>query len=225
MRHKSAPCIPQGSQFKYRQLFTSQIWAKGVYAKTQWAQLHTKVSCKCNSIKLPGQLKWSMSICFHKPTQTNSLKDKQEKQGWKLWGSACSGTWSWLAVRDTTFTANFLFIRKPEGNRIFLTVSETRRLMEVWEQRSIPSAFPPSRQARFLDGLFSNSPEVSSALLLKYFQESEEDPFLGEGLDPAKFFALSRAGEGPRKRKRRRRRKRPGIRAAASSYGKRKVQI
>ena len=50
-----------------------------------------------------------------------------------------------------------------------------------------------------------------------------------EGLDPAKFFALSRAGgdgnRRPNRKKRRRRRKRPVMRAAASSYGKKKVEL
>ena len=60
-------------------------------------------------------------------------------------------------------------------------------------------------------------------------QEGEDEPFLDEGLDPAKFFALTRGGgggggKGPRRR-RKRRRKRPGMRTAASSYGKRKVLI
>ena len=65
-------------------------------------------------------------------------------------------------------------------------------------------------------------------LIIRSGQEGEEDPLLDEGLDPAKFFALSRGGGGevPRRRKRkRRRRKRPGLRAAASSYGKRQVLI
>ena len=50
-----------------------------------------------------------------------------------------------------------------------------------------------------------------------------------EGLDPAKFFALSRAGSDgnrrPNRKRRRRRRKRPAMRAAASSYGKKKVEL
>ena len=65
-------------------------------------------------------------------------------------------------------------------------------------------------------------------MIIRSGQEGEEDPLLDEGLDPAKFFALSRGGggEGPgRRRRKRRRRKRPGMRAAASSYGKRKVLI
>ena len=63
-------------------------------------------------------------------------------------------------------------------------------------------------------------------MIIRSGQEGEDDPLLDEGLDPAKFFALSRGGggEGPRRRKRKRRR-RPGLRAAASSYGKRKVLI
>ena len=57
-------------------------------------------------------------------------------------------------------------------------------------------------------------------------QEGEDEPLLDAGLDPAKFFALSRGGGGPgRGKKRRRRRKRPGMRVAASSYAKRKVLI
>ena len=99
--------------------------------------------------------------------------------------------------------------------------------MEVWQERAFPSSAylpPPSRQARFLGGLFDTSPQVTeSSLILPSGQEGEDDPLLEEGLDPAKFFALSRGGgKGPR-RKRKRRRKRPGMRAAASSYGKRKV--
>lgn len=105
--------------------------------------------------------------------------------------------------------------------------------MEVWQQRVVPSAFAPPaaaspRQARFLGGLFATSPEVSSqpSLMICSVQEDEDDPLLDEGLDPAKFFALSRGGGGPgRGKKRRRRRKRPGMRAAGSSYGKRKVLV
>ena len=106
--------------------------------------------------------------------------------------------------------------------------------MEVWQQRVVPSpayAPPPppsssSRQTRFLGGLFDTGPEVSGPMLIiRSGQEGEEDPLLDEGLDPAKFFALSRGGGGDRPRRRRKRRRRPGMRAAASSYGKRKVLI
>ena len=105
--------------------------------------------------------------------------------------------------------------------------------MEVWQERAFPSSAqlpPPSRQARFLGGLFDTSLEVSASrplLVTRSGQEGGDDSLLDEGLDPAKFFALSRGGggEGPGRKKRKRRRKRPGMRAAASSYGKRKVLI
>ena len=99
--------------------------------------------------------------------------------------------------------------------------------MEVWLERAVPSLAhppPPSRQARFLGRLFDTSPEVSGPfLILPSGQEGEDDPLLDEGLDPAKFFALSRGGGKRPRPRRKRRRKRPGMRAAASSYGKRKV--
>ena len=101
--------------------------------------------------------------------------------------------------------------------------------MEVWLERAVPSLAyspPPLRQERFLGGLFDSGPEVRPFLILPSdAQEGEDDPLLDEGLDPAKFFALSRGGGKRPRPRRKRRRKRPGMRAAASSYGKRKVLI
>ena len=98
--------------------------------------------------------------------------------------------------------------------------------MEVWLERAVPSlAYSPPhlRQERFL---FDSGPEVRPFLILPSdAQEGEDDPLLDEGLDPAKFFALSRGGGKRPRPRRKRRRKRPGMRAAASSYGKRKVLI